>query len=65
MIPLVVSTPHYHYTFPLMLRIPDEPPCYVRQAVLCFNCLGDKCITCTMCMSTALTQFSSSLSLTS
>ena len=30
--------------------------CYVRQAVLCFNCIGDKCVLLTKCMSTALTQ---------
>ena len=29
---------------PLILRIPDEPPCYVMQAVTSVSCLGDKCI---------------------
>ena len=51
--------PLFSHLDPLILRIPDEPPYYVRQATLCFTCLGDKCISCSMCMSTALTQHSS------
>ena len=30
--------------------------CYVMQAVSCFNCLGDKCLSHAKLMSTALTQ---------
>ena len=40
----------------LILRIPDEPLCYVMQAVLCINCLGDKCLLHAKLMSTALIQ---------
>ena len=29
---------------PPILWIPDEPPCYVIQAVLIINCLGDTCL---------------------
>ena len=53
----------FFYIDPLSLRILDELPCYLRQAILCFNCLRDKCLLCTMCMSTAFTQYSSSGSL--
>ena len=34
----------------------DEPPCYVMQAVVCANCLGDKCLLHAKLISTSLTQ---------
>ena len=41
---------------PLILRIPDEPPCYAMQAVVSVSCLGDKCLLHAKLKSTALTQ---------
>ena len=41
---------------PLILRIPYEPPCYVMQAVVSVNCLGDKSLLHAKLISTALTQ---------
>ena len=41
---------------PLILRIPDKPPCYVMQAVVSVSCPGDKCLLHAKLMSTALTQ---------
>ena len=34
----------------------DIDKCYVMLAVLCFNYLGDKCLSCAIWMSTALTE---------
>ena len=41
---------------PVILRILDEPPCYVMLAVVSVRCLGDKSLSHAKLMNTALTQ---------
>ena len=49
---------HMYSKTPFMkeLKCPTINDCYVRQAVICFNCLEDKCLSHAIGMSTALTQ---------